>query len=177
MLKNTNGAGIQIKKWKLSLPENLSCSPPSLAPSPQQGTVPCLSHQSHCAWIVLFLSLMPGFQCSHLCPASPSQDHVCEFHPQLFVFVVCSASLLYSVPLRECTSHLSILFRGEKNQIPCKTKIQHSNRQRPFWKISKWLLSPLKRTLHGDFSSTLDGHLNPFLHCQSPVHYHLLYGS
>lgn len=46
MLKNTHGAGIQIKKWKLSLPEDPSCSPPSLAPSPQQGTVPCLSHQS-----------------------------------------------------------------------------------------------------------------------------------
>jgi len=44
MLKNTHGAGIQIKKWKLSLPEDPSCSPPSLAPSPQQGTVPCLSH-------------------------------------------------------------------------------------------------------------------------------------
>lgn len=113
MLKNTHGAGIQIKKWKLSLPEDPSCSPPSLAPSPQQGTVPCLSHQSHCAWIVLFLSLMPGFQCAHLCPASPSQDHVCEFHPQLFVLVVCSASLLYSFLLRECTSHLSMLFRGE----------------------------------------------------------------
>ena len=30
--------------------------------------------------------------------------------------------------------------KGEKNQIPCKVKIQHSNRQRPLWKIIKWPL-------------------------------------
>lgn len=114
MFTNTHVAGIQIKKWKLSLPEDPSCSPPSLAPSPQRGTVPCLSHHRVIVpGFVLFLSLVGGFQCVHLCPASPSQYHVCEFHPQLFGLVVCSASTLYSILLHESTSHLSILLGGE----------------------------------------------------------------
>uniref|UniRef100_A0AAA9RXT2 EGF like domain multiple 6 n=1 Tax=Bos taurus TaxID=9913 RepID=A0AAA9RXT2_BOVIN len=77
MLKNTHVAGIQIKKWKLSLPENLSCSPPSLAPSPQQGTVPCLSHHR---------VTVPGLFCFfHSCLVFSVHIYVneCGFKPRL----------------------------------------------------------------------------------------------
>ena len=41
--------------------------------------------------------------------------------------------------------------KGEKNQIPCKTKIQCGNRRKSILENKEVALSPLKRTLCGDF--------------------------
>lgn len=50
-----------------------------------------------------------------------------------------------------CLNFLKEDTERRKEPIPRKTKIQHGNRQRVFLKIKKWLLSPLKRSLCGDF--------------------------